>query len=337
VKFTILGIIIAVHLVILGFLFGPCRPDRQKTAEGADTTAGQGAETPDGGATEDEPPAAASDASYRPSFYTDALAPLPAGIQAAARDCKAGVVVDWSARTVLWKKADETATPIASLTKMMTVLMVMEALEKDPQLTLKTPVRVTKQASGIGGREVWLDTHETFTIDELLKCTLIFSANDAAYLLGQFLAGGDMRTFVSRMNRRAKELGMTHFTFHNPNGLPEGAKRLENTGCVREISYLAGRLLEYPDVLKWSGTRVEHLESPRRSPPTLLTTTNKLLGHVRGVNGMKTGYTDAAGWCMAATCNRDGRVVIVVLVGCSDSKARNALATQLIGWAYGGK
>jgi D-alanyl-D-alanine carboxypeptidase (penicillin-binding protein 5/6) len=336
VKFTILGIIIAIHLVVLGFLFGPCRPDQQ--VADAETQPKQG-ETPAAGDGKgaDRDPSRAPDTSYRPGFYADALVPLPAAIQSAARDCKAGIVVDWTARTVLWKKADETAKPIASLTKMMTVLMVMEALEKDPELTLKTPVRVTKQASGIGGREVWLDPHETFTVDELLKCTLIFSANDAAYLLGQFLAGGDARTFVSRMNRRAKELGLTHFTFHNPNGLPEGSERLENTGCVRELSYLAGRLLEYPEVLKWSGTRVEHLESPRRSPATLLTTTNKLLGHVRGVNGMKTGFTDDAGWCMAATCDRDGRIVITVVVGCSASKVRNALVTKLIGWAYGEK
>jgi D-alanyl-D-alanine carboxypeptidase (penicillin-binding protein 5/6) len=216
----------------------------------------------------------------------------------------------------------------------MTALLVMESLQQDQDLTLQTPVRVTREASQVGGRQVWLDPRETFTIDELLKCTLIFSANDAAYLLGQFLAGGDVHAFVDRMNRRARELGMTHFTFHNPNGLPEGKKELENTGCVRELSYVAGRLLEYPEVLKWSQTRVEHLASPRRKQPTLLTTTNKLLGTVPGVNGMKTGFTDDAGWCMAATCERNGRTVIVVVVGCSDAKLRNPLVTQLVNWAY---
>ena len=329
-KFLILGAIILIHLVVLGFLLGPCSPERG------------GAPQPEAGAAAAAPsdvaaPAAeapVSSLTFGPRFYSESLAVLPPAVANAAQECAVGIVVDWSARTVLWKKQDEKAVPIASLTKMMTVLMLMDALEKDPALTLQTPVQVTKEASLVGGRQVWLDPHETFTLDQLLKCTLIFSANDAAYLLGQFLAGGDCATFVSRMNSHARELGLQHFTFHNPNGLPEGPRELENTGSARELSYLAGRLLNYPAVLKWSQTQNETLASPRRKPSTMLTSTNKLLGTVPGVNGMKTGFTDDAGWCMAATCTRGGRTVIVVVTGCKEAKSRNALVASLVNWAY---
>lgn len=341
-KFLILGAIILVHLVVLGFLLGPCSPERGGVAPQPET--GQDGSAPAGSGQAAALPGdvepAASSLTFGPRFYSESLAVLPPELAAAAQECAVGIVVDWSARTVLWKKQDEKAVPIASLTKMMTVLMLMETLEKDPALTLQTPVQVTKESSLVGGRQVWLDSHETFTLDELLKCTLIFSANDAAYLIGQFLAGGDCTTFVSRMNSHARELGLQHFTFHNPNGLPEGPQELENTGCARELSYLAGRLLDYPAVLKWSQTKNETLASPRRKPATMLTSTNKLLGTVPGVNGMKTGFTDDAGWCMAATCTRGGRTVIVVVTGCKEVNTanglvgRNALVASLVNWAY---
>ena len=339
-KFGILSAIILIHLVVLGFLFGPCRPDPD--AKGSDVTE-QVVEGPDGDETEDESGSGDTSPSqhYGPGFYTDALSPLPTALETASKTCRGGIAVDWTSRSVLWEKQDTTAYPIASLTKMMTVLLLMESLEQDQELTLQTPVRVTKQASKVGGRQVWLDPRDgSFTIDQLLKCTLVFSANDAAYLLGQFLGGGDHQTFVDRMNSRAHQLGLTHFTFHNANGLPEGNEKKENKGCARELSYLAGSLLEYPQVLKWSQTTRETLTSDFREKkgdePTMLTTTNKLLGNVRGVNGMKTGFTNAAGWCMAATCERDGRVVIVVVTGCKVAEARNALVKNLIEWAYKG-
>jgi len=333
VKFIILGAIIVVHLVVLGLMLGPCQPARERPEQPA---AGEtpGGEAPSSVAPPAAPPPASRFSAFGPGFYSEAPGTLPPALAAAAQGCRSGIVVDWSARTVLWKKQDEAAVPIASLTKMMTALLVVEALEKDPAITLETPIRVTREANRIGGREVWLDMRETFTLDEMLKCTLIFSANDAAYLLGQFLAGGDCSVFVERMNRRARELGMARFTFHNPNGLPEGSQRLENMGCAREVSYLAGRLLDYPQVLKWSQTRSETLASPLRKPATMLTSTNHLLGSVPGVNGMKTGFTNAAGWCMAATCERNGRVVIVVVTGCERADSRNALVTDLIEWAY---
>lgn len=336
-KFVILGTIIAAHLVVLGIMLGPCHPRRErppKPSEGDPAAASPEVTSP---LPSPPVPASASPRVFGPGYYSEAPGTLPPALAAAARECSSAIVVDWNARTVLWKKEDMKAVPIASLTKMMTALLAMEALESDPALTMQTPVRVTREATRVGGRnvrEVWLDIRETFTLEELYKATMVFSANDAAYLLGQFLAGGDCSVFVERMNRRARELGMTHFTFHNPSGLPEGAERLENMGSAREISYLAGRLLEYPEVLKWSQTRHDTLASPLRDPPTMLTSTNRLLEVVPGVNGMKTGFTNAAGWCMAATCERDGRVMIVVVTGCPTGQSRNSLVTDLLEWAY---
>ena len=334
-KFVILGTIIVVHLVVLAFLMGPCKPSPPPAPAAADEDAGSA-----GGETAAEPDAPASVGSprqYHAGFYAETLQALPDALNAASNECSAGIVVDWTARTVLWKKRDTAPVPIASLTKMMTVLLLMESLEEDQDLTLQTPVRVTRSASKVEERQVWLDPRETFTLDDLLKATLIRSANDTAYLIGEFLAGGSHGTFVERMNRRARELGLSRFAFLNAHGLPEGGK--ENQGCPRELSYLAGRLLEYPQVLKWSQTKLEYLHSDLRTAkgePFMLTSTNKLLGVVPGVNGMKTGFTNAAGWCMATTCERNGRVIIVVVTGCEAAKSRDALVKGLVEWAYRG-
>jgi D-alanyl-D-alanine carboxypeptidase (penicillin-binding protein 5/6) len=270
---------------------------------------------------------------FSPSFFRRALRPLPAKLETAAASCRSGIVVDWSARALLWAKAETRAVPIASLTKMMTVLVVVQELERRPDVSLDTPVTVTPEAHLIGGRQVWLDPRETFPLQDILRAALIHSANDAAYLLAQRLSGSET-AFVQRMHEKANALGLESLVFNNAHGLPDGPTKRENLGSAIDLAYLAGCLLAYPKVVEWSSTRLTYLEPRVDGTRTQLGNTNHLVGRVAGVNGMKTGFTDKSGFCLVATCERQGRQIITVVTGCSRAPERDELATALIEWAY---
>ena len=267
---------------------------------------------------------------FSPSYFTSDIRQLPAQLATLVQSCKAGIAVDLTSRKILWtRKADE-AQPIASITKMMTVLEVGEFIDKSQgSLSLDTPVKVTVAASKIGGRQVWLDPRETFTINELLKCTLIRSANDCAYLLAEFL-GGTEQGFVQVMTNRARELGCQSFVFHNAHGLPTGNQ--ENMGSPVEIAYLASILVNMPAITRWSS--VKHDSIRENTKPFNLDSTNHLLGTCPGVNGMKTGFTNKAGYCLCATCERNSRRVVVIVLGCEKGTVRDNIARQLIDWVY---
>ena len=281
---------------------------------------------------------------YSESFFTYASKTVPADVQKiiATSKVKAGIAVDLDSREVYWSLNPNTAYPMASVTKMMTALVaVRKMLCSNGAITLETPIKVTRAASGIGGRQVWLDPKETFTFDEILKCVLVHSANDCAYLLGEFMGNGDISSFIGDMNRQARELGCTHFHFINSHGLTEKAIKDENSGSPAELAYLASVLLRIPQIMKWTGVRTEYLrendeafKKRNKGQATMLSTSNSLLGSVPGVNGMKTGYTDNAGFCIVITCVRDEKHTCVVLMGCPDRKQRDALGKALINWLY---
>ena len=269
---------------------------------------------------------------YTPTYYARENRALPTKLATDAGTAHAVAVIDVSRHALLYGRNEGNSLPIASLTKMMTVNLLMEDLQAGKQgLTLDTPVKVTKAAAAIGGHQVWLDPRETFTIDELLKCVIIRSANDCAFLLGEFLANGDISAFIARMNSRAKELGCRGFLFHNSHGLPTNSGK-ENQGNPLELAYMAERLWQYPEVMRWAATRQEFIRE--KTKPFQLDTTNNLLRTCPGVNGLKTGMTNAAGFCLVATCERNERRVIVVVLGMPSAKARDKLAAALVEWAY---
>ena len=246
--------------------------------------------------------------------------------------CNTGILVDWTDKTLLWKKHPDRVVAIASLTKMMTALLLMEAVQTNAH-TLEEPVRVTPAAYNVGGSQVYLDPRETFTLEELLKCTMIFSANDAAYLVAEYLGGGKVEPFVARMNKRADALGLEHTHFHNPHGLPESGSDRENRSTAREMAFLAGHLLRYPAVVKWSSTWLSWIREDT-DKPFQLANRNRLVQTCPGVIGMKTGYTNEAGYCIAAVADRNDRVMIAVVTGCPSSKKRNDLVETLLDWGY---
>lgn len=273
---------------------------------------------------------------HEQTAFRYSLAQLPATLGGKTKQCKAGVVVDWSAKVMLWRKAETTTLPIASLTKMMTVLLLMEDVERRPDISLGTRVQVTSSAAAVAGSQAYLDPRETFTLEELLKCVMIFSANDAAYLVGEFLGGGDVQAFIKRMNSKAGELRLRDTLFYNCHGLPIPKQKQQNRSHALGMAQLAGRLLEYEQVVRWSSTWLSYIRE-NTSKRFQLVNRNQLVNPVNGcpgVNGMKTGYTRAAGYCLAATCERQGRTVIAVVLGCSSQDARNELVRGLLDWAY---
>ena len=342
-KYFLLGIVLAVHIFLASMLLFSDTLSRAPAAAEAvvpDTSSSELSGGSSGGG-ESAPGLSGSVKEKLSIFSDDYFTPVgltpPAALLKSTDACQAAGVFTLPDRRLLWGKRVESAYPMASLTKMMTALLVMEEIQYgNSGITLQTPVRVSKNATRIGTRQVWLDPRETFTVDELLKCILIRSANDCAFLLGEFLAGGSHDDFVKQMNSRARQLGCRRFVFYNAHGLPHGREGQENQGCVLELAYLAERLWQYPAVMKWTATWQEYIRENTQKP-FQLDSTNRLLRTCPGVNGMKTGMTDKAGYCVVATCEREqGRVVVIVMgvKGRGGDKVRDDIARQLIEWAY---
>lgn len=243
--------------------------------------------------------------------------------------CQTGILVDPATRKVLWAKNADKAVPIASMTKMMTLLLTEEDLASGV-VSRDTVIRVTKAAYEIGGSQVWLDPRESFPLSELLKAVAIKSANDAAYLVGEYLGRGDIDAFVARMNRRAGELGMKATHFYDPHGLGDDRKR-HNTASAHDMVILAEALLAYPEVIKLASTRMDTF---RNGKTELKNHNNLVFNRVPGVDGLKTGYTDAAGFCVTITCLRDGRRLLGCVTGYKRPKDRDAFCKALLDWGY---
>lgn len=243
--------------------------------------------------------------------------------------CNTGILVDIDTRKVLWAKGAERAVPIASMTKMMTLLLVEEAIAQG-KIKRDTVIPVTTAAYKIGGSQVWLDPKESFPLSELLKAIAIKSANDAAYLVGEYLGEGDISTFVSRMNVRARELGMTHTTFYDAHGLGDARKR-NNLASAHDMVLLAERLLNYSEVMKLASTRMDTF---RNGKTELKNHNNLVFQRVPGVDGLKTGYTGASGYCVTFTCKRAGRRMIGCVTGFKAAKDRDKFCRALLDWGY---
>jgi D-alanyl-D-alanine carboxypeptidase (penicillin-binding protein 5/6) len=270
-----------------------------------------------------------------------AVQPLPAALEKASRDCRTGIVVDLTQGDILWQKNPDEPVEIASMTKMMTAYLLMRAVYVEKRATLADVVPVSRTAAGIGGSQVWIAEGEHFTLEELSCCMMIRSANDATHLIAEHLAGGSADAFVAAMNEKAQQLGLTQMRFYNAHGLPPDKlrKQPENQGSARELAFLASRLLDYPDVVRWASTREDSLTHQKgKTLVTQYTNHNTLLGVCPGVNGMKTGYTAKSMYCTTVTCTRNGRTLIVVLTGCPRGRPfgalRDNLVRQFLEWAY---
>ena len=243
--------------------------------------------------------------------------------------CGTGILVEPATRRVLWAKAPEQAVPIASMTKMMTLLLAEEDIRAG-KVKRDTVIPVTVEAYKIGGSQVWLDPKESFPMSELLKAVAIKSANDAAYLVGEYLGGGDIGAFIKRMNQRAKELGMTHSTFYDAHGLGDSAKR-NNLASAHDMILLGEQLLTYPEVMRLAATPMDTF---RNGKTELKNHNNLVFQRVTGVDGLKTGYTKASGFCVTFSCLRGNRRLLGCVTGFKSAKARDNFCKALLSWGY---
>lgn len=244
-------------------------------------------------------------------------------------DYKGAVVMDAASGAILAEENADFVSPPASVTKLMTFLVVHDAIAAG-QVTLATPITATATDQSMGGTQVNLASGETFSVEELLYAVMVESANDAAHALTQ-IAGG-REAFVARMNERARGLGMKNTVFRSPHGLPPDSRK-ESEGDLttpRDLALLARELVSHTDVLRYSSTRVRPFGQGVRAEPLYMRNHNKLLGAVDGCDGLKTGYTRSAGFCLVATAQRGGRRVIVVVMGSSTSKVRDAHVKKFI-------
>ncbi|MBU5486967.1 D-alanyl-D-alanine carboxypeptidase [Clostridium sp. MSJ-8] len=231
-----------------------------------------------------------------------------------------------SGKIIYEKNIDEQFAP-ASVTKVMTMLLAMEAVDSG-KITLQDKVTCSENAKNMGGSTMLLDTGEVRTMEDLLKGVAIASGNDAAVAIAEYL-GGTEGDFVVMMNKRAKELGMKNTTFKNCNGLPaEG-----HVSTARDIAIMSQELLRHPTILKYSGTYMETISEGRKEPIELVNH-NKLVRFFEGCDGLKTGFTNEAKYCISATAKRDGVRMLAVIMGAPTYKIRNRDAGILMNYGF---
>lgn len=239
--------------------------------------------------------------------------------------CRAAILIDQESGTVLYEKEADTQMPIASITKVMTLLLVMEAMEEG-RFTLEDTVPVTEHAYSMGGSQIWLEPGEEFTVDEMLRAVCVASANDAAVALAE-MVGGSEPVFVEQMNQKAAQLGMTNTTFQNACGLDQEG----HLSTARDVAIMSREILNnHPRILNYTGIWTDSL----RDGQTQLVNTNKLLRRYQGITGLKTGTTGGAGVCLSASATRDGLSLIAVVLGASSSAERFDAATTLLDYGF---
>jgi D-alanyl-D-alanine carboxypeptidase (penicillin-binding protein 5/6) len=228
---------------------------------------------------------------------------------------KGAIVIDAATGNVLFENNADVVTPPASMTKLMTFAVLHDKLA-DGSLTLSTPVTADAADAKMGGTQVFLKEKEVFSVEELIYAVMIQSANDAAHALARASAGS-VPAFVDLMNAKAHALGMTNTTFRSPHGLPPSSRKIADGDLTtpRDFALLCRYLLQKTDVLTYTSVRTRDFGSNRPGGPQHMENHNKLLGKVNGVDGLKTGYTVGAGYCLSATAQRNGRRIIVVIMG----------------------
>lgn len=239
---------------------------------------------------------------------------------------KSVVLMEKSTGKVLYAENENEKLYPASVTKIMTILLVCEALESG-KIKLADTVSCSENAASKGGSQIWLEAGETMSVQELLKATCVYSANDACTLLGEYVAGSE-QAFNDMMNNRAKELGMNNTHFDNCTGLDDTTDTHLTTAY--DVALMSKELLKYDFVKEYTTIWMDSL----RNGETQLVNTNKLVRFYNGITGLKTGTTEKAGCCVSATAERDNMELIAVVMGSENSNDRFNTAENLLDWGF---
>ncbi len=254
------------------------------------------------------------------------LIPLSEQSEAFELDIEAAILVDAESGQVLYEKNADQALPPASITKIMTLLLAMEQVEKDT-ISLDDEVMISQLAESMGGSQIYLAANTRIKLSALLEAITIASANDASVAVSEAIAGS-YNNFIDLMNKKAKELGMDNTNFVNSSGLPSK----NHYSSARDIAVMSRELVKYPKVLEWASIWVDYLQLPDRK--AMLVNTNRLIRDYPGMDGIKTGHTEEAGFCLAATAQRDNMRLISVIMKASSEKEREELTSRLLDYGF---
>lgn len=245
-----------------------------------------------------------------------------------AEQASSAIVMEQDTGKVLFEKNSNEKLPPASMTKIMTMLLIMEEIGKG-KLKLDDKVRTSEHAASMGGSQIFLEPGEEMTVNEMLKGIAIASGNDASVAVAEHIAGSE-EGFVDMMNKKAKDLGLKNTHFQNPTGLP--AKNHYSTAY--DMAVMAKELMKYPFIRKYTGKYEDYLREDTEKKFWLVNT-NKLVRFYPGVDGVKTGFTTEAKYCLTASAEKNGMRVISVVMGAPTSKERNNQVTKLLDYAFG--
>ncbi|WP_028783104.1 D-alanyl-D-alanine carboxypeptidase family protein [Thalassobacillus devorans] len=244
-----------------------------------------------------------------------------------AEGAKSAVLMENSSGTILFDKNAHEKLPPASMTKIMTLLLIMEALD-NKVIKLDETVRVSERAASMGGSQIFLEAGEEMKVEDLLKGVAVASGNDASVALAERIAGSE-EAFVKKMNEKAEELGLKNTNFKNTTGLPEKG----HYSTAHDMAVMAKKLLQYENITDYTSIYEDYLRKGQKNEFWLVNT-NKLVKHYKGVDGLKTGYTNEAKYCLTATAQKNGMRMIAVVMGAKTPKERNANIAKMLDYAY---
>ena len=262
----------------------------------------------------------------------DELMPVSATVDSNIElETPSAVLMEGSTGTVIYQKNKDKRLPPASITKIMTLLLIFEAIDKG-LIKLTDDVTVSEHAASMGGSQVYLEPNEIQDVDTLIKCISIASANDASVALAEHIAGSH-EEFVFKMNERAKELGMDNSNFVNCTGLDDD----NHYSTANDVAIMSRELItKHPEISKYSLVWMDTFVHETRKGRTEfgLTNTNKLIKSYNGITGLKTGSTSLAKYCLSATARRDNMDLIAVIMAAPDTKTRFAEASKLLNYGF---
>ncbi|MCD8149625.1 MAG: D-alanyl-D-alanine carboxypeptidase [Clostridiales bacterium] len=241
------------------------------------------------------------------------------------------LLMDADTGTILYAKDEATERPLASVTKVMTLLLIFEAIDNG-QISLEDTVTVSEHAAGMGGSQVFLEPGETQTVDTMIKCIVVASANDASVAMAEHISGSE-ETFVEQMNARAAELGMEHTHFVNACGLDADG----HYSCALDIALMSRELtVNHPEIFDYTAIWMEDIthHTAKGDSTFTLSSTNKLLKQYEYATGLKTGSTSQAKFCLAATATKDDVNLIASIMAADDSASRISDAVSLFTWGF---
>ena len=257
------------------------------------------------------------------------LLPLPAQAAGLEVEAKSAVLMDVATGTVLFESNAHEALAPASVTKVMTMLLVMEAIDSGA-IHWNDTVTASETAAAKGGSQVYLKVGETMSVTDMVKSIAVSSANDCACAMAEHIAGSEA-AFVEKMNAKAKELGMNDTHFVNCTGLDDGEDADKHRTSAYDIALMSRELLKnHPDIKKYTTIWMDTI----RDGTFGLSNTNKLVRFYPGTTGLKTGFTSAAGYCLSASAQRDGMELIAVTMGCETSQKRNAACKAMLDYGF---